>query len=254
MGSALLIIDPQNDFCDTAGSLYVPNADKDMTNLAEWIGNNKKDISHILVTGDCHPVKAIFHPIGFENPMGKHPAPFTQISLSELESLTWIPAFDFPTVRNYLTKLEQGKGIRHTIWPEHCINGSWGMEIYPPIQNALNDWEEHSGGKIVKLFKGQNPLSEHYGAFKPEVQDGEEEFDEYAVSLLDELNKFEKVYVAGEAESHCVTMSINQICEYSNDLAAKLVIMNDYMSPVPGFESQAEPIFEKAKKLGAVFL
>lgn len=254
MGSALLIIDPQNDFCDPNGSLYVPNADMDMDKLSEWINNNKNEISYILVTGDCHPAKAIFHPLGFENSMGKHPAPFTQISLSELEALKWIPAFDFLSVRNYLTKLETGKGFQHTIWPEHCIQGTWGMEIYPPIQNALNVWENHNGKKINELLKGQNPLSEHYGAFKPEVNEYSDEFEEEIVDLLEEMKNFDKVYVAGVAESHCVAMSINQICEYSSDLASKLVIMKEFMSPVPGFESQAEPIFEKAKRLGAVFL
>ncbi len=46
--NALLIIDPQNDFCnpgDTTesnkGSLYVDGAEKDMLRLANWIKQNK---------------------------------------------------------------------------------------------------------------------------------------------------------------------------------------------------------------------
>jgi len=37
----LLIIDPQLDFCSPKGSLFVPNADKDMSRLAKMV--NKRE-------------------------------------------------------------------------------------------------------------------------------------------------------------------------------------------------------------------
>ena len=33
----LLIIDPQNDFCDPNGALFVPGADEDMKRLASMV-------------------------------------------------------------------------------------------------------------------------------------------------------------------------------------------------------------------------
>ena len=33
----LLVIDPQNDFCDPNGSLFVPGADEDIKRLAEMV-------------------------------------------------------------------------------------------------------------------------------------------------------------------------------------------------------------------------
>ena len=40
--NCLLIIDPQNDFCDKKGSLFVPGADKDIKRLSKFIETVKK--------------------------------------------------------------------------------------------------------------------------------------------------------------------------------------------------------------------
>ena len=37
----LLAIDPQNDFCDPSGSLYVPGADEDTKRLAGFVTKAK---------------------------------------------------------------------------------------------------------------------------------------------------------------------------------------------------------------------
>lgn len=49
----LLIIDPQNDFI--GGSLPVPNAEKAMKDLADYVRNNGKTYAAIAVTTDWHP-------------------------------------------------------------------------------------------------------------------------------------------------------------------------------------------------------
>ncbi len=36
MPHALLVIDPQNDFCDPSGALFVPGAPTDVARLARW--------------------------------------------------------------------------------------------------------------------------------------------------------------------------------------------------------------------------
>ena len=45
-----LIVDPQNDFCDPNGALYVPGAEEDSKRLAETIKRLRNKISHINVT------------------------------------------------------------------------------------------------------------------------------------------------------------------------------------------------------------
>lgn len=54
MNGMLVIVDPQNDFIN--GALPVPGAEKAMNDLAEYVKENGKKYSHIVVTCDYHPV------------------------------------------------------------------------------------------------------------------------------------------------------------------------------------------------------
>lgn len=47
MNVHLLVIDPQNDFCDPNGSLFVPGADEDMKRLGGFIERVKDKLNDI---------------------------------------------------------------------------------------------------------------------------------------------------------------------------------------------------------------
>ena len=67
------------------------------------------------------------------------------------------------------------------------------------------------------------------------------------------LDLFDVIYIAGQAESHCVANSLKQIMELAPNIAKKFVVLEDTMSPVPGFEDLANPIYEKAREMGVKF-
>ena len=71
--------------------------------------------------------------------------------------------------------------------------------------------------------------------------------------LLYKLEKFDKVYIAGEAKSHCVSTSVKQIVDNIEANLNRVVILEDAMSPVPGFETIATPIYKEAKRKGVEF-
>ena len=64
----LLIIDPQIDFI--TGALPVPDAEKAMDALAEYLLRNNHDYTHIIVTADSHPM----HHCSFRSEGGEWPA------------------------------------------------------------------------------------------------------------------------------------------------------------------------------------
>lgn len=70
-----LIVDPQNDFCDPNGALYVPGAEEDSKRLAETIKRLRNKISHINVTLDTHRLIDIAHPIFWGRQRRKAPRP-----------------------------------------------------------------------------------------------------------------------------------------------------------------------------------
>ena len=59
----LLVIDPQVDFCDPNGSLFVKGADADMKRLATMVRENINLIERINITLDSHQYVHIAHPI-----------------------------------------------------------------------------------------------------------------------------------------------------------------------------------------------
>jgi len=59
--NALLIIDPQNDFCNPGdangtgkGSLYVDGAENDMERLALWLKKHRQAVDYVGITLDSH--------------------------------------------------------------------------------------------------------------------------------------------------------------------------------------------------------
>jgi len=294
---SILCIDPQNDFVDPKGSLYVPGADDDMDRLSKFIAANQDKISGIAVSLDTHDVIDISHPTFWMDPEGNPVEPFTTIKHKEAKGRKYTaaitqdefggikkvdlkdPSYDFDTHMTYqrgsveyLSDLEEA-GKEHTIWPIHCVSGSWGHAIYDPLMKVIKDWSIATANNHKILYKGQFAFSEHYGIFEAEVpvpQVSETTRHSMMVqNLVNYLvgtaqfgydNGMDKIYLCGEAKSHCVATSIKQIIDFSKEdddfkrLLDRVVIVEDCMSSVPGFENIADDIFQEARDMGVEFV
>jgi nicotinamidase-related amidase len=92
--------------------------------------------------------------------------------------------------------------------------------------------------------KGSDSLTEHYSALGPEVG------GEPNLELLEHLWSFDAVVVAGQAKSHCVAWTVEDLLRLAPDLAPKLYLLDDCTSPVvvPGavdFTPQADAAFAR---------
>lgn len=255
--NVLLIIDPQNDFCNHGkenklgrGALYIDGAEKDMERLASWILDNSSAIDHIIVTLDNHFHNDIAHQNFWVAENGLQPEPFTQITLKDVQEKKWLPQFAYKRTIEYLEKLEKQSDFSHTIWPEHCLIGSVGAAIYKPVFDAIEDWSI-DGNFFQPVSKGAYPFSEHFGAFAAQVEFEDVPETSLNQNLLAQLDAFDNIYIAGEARSHCVANTIKQLIDFAPNLLPKVIILEDTMSDVAGFENFAENIYEKAVQLGA---
>ncbi len=257
--NALLIIDPQNDFCNPGdangkrkGALYVAGAEKDMKLLADWIVANKDGIDYIGVTIDSHQPNDIAHPNFWQDKNGNFPNPFTIITVKDVENGTWTPRFDPKRCLDYLKGLEAQGEFPHIIWPTHCVIGSEGAAIYQPLMDAMIAWTVKN--KFYQtVAKGTYPYSEHFGAFMAQIPDPQRPETQLNQGLIKTLETYQNVYLAGEAKSHCVANSLKQVMREAPDLAAKFIILEDAMSNVTGFETLADPIYNDARKMGIRF-
>ncbi len=246
----LLIIDAQYDFCNSNGALYVSGAEKDMERLANFIKNNKQNIDHICLTLDSHPYVHISHPCYWKSAEGFHPQPFTIITSSEVEQGKWIALYETAYSLEYLKKLEAQGQFSHVIWPYHCIAGTLGFTIINELMEAIKEWSIHKGKPHQAVLKGGNPFTEHFGIFAANIPIENQKDTLPNEELLQQLNQYSNIYIAGEARSHCVATSLNQILQLKPDMAKKVLIIEDCMSDVTGFEHQADPIYEKAVSMG----
>lgn len=252
----LLIIDPQNDFCDPKGSLYVAGANGDMERTAALIARVGDRLEDIHVTLDSHHVFDIAHPLFWRSGAdASNPSPFTIISYDDVKNGVWTTAVPsmYKWALEYTKELQDGNRYPLCIWPPHCLIGSWGHSIYPALFDELLKWETENIAMVTKVTKGSNYKTEHYSAVKAEVPDPSDPDTQINTALINVLqDQADVIAVAGEASSHCVANTMFDIVAAfgSPEYAKKIVLLTDCMSPVTGFEPYADDFFAKMAALG----
>ena len=232
----LLIIDPQFDFCDPTGKLFVPGADLDMVRLSKFIEKNYMRLDDIQLTLDSHHRVHIAHAISWLDEHGKHPASYTVITAADVDAGKYkatYPAFQDKYV-NYVHQLEANGRYVLCIWPEHCLIGSVGATIYSPIFEAVSIWEGQYA-QAGKTTKGSNLFTEHYSAVKADVIDNTDVYTKLNTKLTGILKTYDDILVGGEARNFCLANTVKDISEdFGDDNVKKLIILEDATSPVQG--------------------
>lgn len=253
----LLIIDPQNDFCDPSGSLYVPGAEEDMKRLSEFINRISDKIDDIHITLDSHRNYDIAHPMYWKDSAGSHPQPFTVISIEDVKSGKWRPTIESEKswALEYVEGLaEQKNKYPLCVWPPHCLIGSPGFSIFPPVFEAISKWEKEQVAVVDIVTKGSNYKTEHYGGLMAEYPDPNDPDTQLNTELVQTTQSADVLVCAGEALSHCLAMTMRQLIEnFGDENAKKIVILEDCTSPVLGFEQAADDFVNYAKSHGVKF-
>ena len=263
----LLIIDPQFDFCNPKGSLFVTGADEDSKRLAKMIKRLKGKIDDIHVTLDTHHRIDIAHPIFWVDAKRKnHPAPFTVITEDDVLNCKWVPTnpsyysretmrkagWDRDGVKEYVTTLKSNGRYVLCIWPEHCLIGSPGHNVESSIFEALCDWESQFA-MVDYVTKGSNFLTENYSAVRAEVEDDNDPTTKLNANLIKTLEEADIIGLAGEALDFCLANTARDIVnEFGKDNIKKIVLLTNGTSPVnaPGLEFLAPNFIKDMKALG----
>ncbi len=263
----LLLIDVQNTFCIPNFELFVGGksgngAVEDNVRLCEFIYRDLGVITSIIPTMDTHTAMQIFHPFFWVNEAGEHPIPAaTNITPDDIIKSVWKvnPAVAHSITNNnqdllnkqaynYVQKLTQNGKYPLTIWPYHSMLGGIGHALVSAVEEAIFFHNLIRESQTQFELKGNNPLTENYSVLSPEVLEG---FDQNPIaqkntSLIEQLLKFDAVIIAGQAKSHCVAWTIedllNEIQQIDINLAQKIYILEDCTSPVvvPGVVDYTE--------------
>ena len=240
--TALFVIDAQIGFCHPKASLYVPGAEADMDRLAEFIYRNVSDLDALYFSFDTHSCFQIFFPAFWLNANQEHPAPFTIITAQEVAQGKWRAVREPEFALQYLRQLEATGKYQLCIWPYHTMMGSVDHALAPVLFESALFHAQATGRETFWQVKGRAPLTENYSVFAPEITklitaDTQLKVGSFNVELLNKLMRYDRIYIAGEASSHCVRFTIadlvQQLMSVDRSLLTKLYILQDCMSPVP---------------------
>jgi nicotinamidase-related amidase len=217
---------------------------------------------------DTHQIMQIFHPIYLINDKGKHPAPFTLVSEEDVRKGIWKfnPALSYSFhieedygqrhLLHYAKKLKEGGKYDLTIWPYHAMLGGIGHALVASVEEAIFFHGIARYSQPDFHVKGDKPFTEHYSALGPEVIQGflGEIIGQKSDKFFRKLLQFDAVVIAGQAKSHCVAWTIDDllgnILAQDRKLVEKVYLLEDCTSPVvvPGgidYTDQANDVFRK---------
>ncbi len=252
----LLLIDVQKDFCHPEGNLYVAGrsgnaAIDDSRRIAEFIYTNLAALTRVTATMDTHFSHQIFFPSFWldrdDRPLEAHRV----ISADEVASgevrpnpavAGWLCRGNYGWLRrqveHYCRELERVGKYQLYLWPPHCLLGSDGHALVGVIDEARSFFSLARGMQSWVEVKGGNPLTENYSVLRPEVltrHDGAP-LAQRNTHFLDTLLRADAVLIAGQAASHCVKSTIDDLLDeiVASDpaLARKVYVLTDCMSAV----------------------
>lgn len=252
----LLLIDVQKDFCFPEGSLFVggrsgDGAIQDSRRISEFVYRNLDRITHLTTTMDTHFAFQIFSPSFWVDRDDRPLTPFREVTVDQIDAgevrvnpamATWMVGGNLPWLmkqaRHYCEELERAGKYKLYLWPSHCLLGSPGhaltgvvheARLFHSLTRSMQSWVEVKGG---------NALTENYSVLRPEVltrHDGPP-LAQKNTQFLRTLLEADAVLIAGQAASHCVKSSIDdlldEILTQDPSLASKVYILEDCMSSV----------------------
>lgn len=274
----LLLIDVQNTFCLPGFELFVGGrsgrgAVDDSARICEFLYRNLEVVTEVVATLDTHSAIQIFHPVFWVDSAGDPPAPHTVVSASDVaggryrvnpavaRALGMTPAFAATYARHYVRRLEAAGKYPLTVWPYHAMLGGVGHALVAAVEEAVFFHSIARSSPTRFELKGSHPLTENYSVLAPEV--GRDHRGRSLVgrnrALLDRLLGFDALVIAGQAKSHCVAWTVDDlrgaIAKRDPRLAERVYLLEDCTSAVcvdgvVDFTDAADQAFARFAKAG----
>lgn len=239
----LVTIDPQHDFCDPSGALYVKGAEQDSARLKTMIDTHGHKLADWHVTADQHHLLDIAHSLAWIDKGGNHPDPFTVIDVDAVKSKKWTLTTEpwDGYAMDYVTKLQEQGRFQLMIWPTHCLILHPGSTLHAPVQEARLQWEKANRAFVDFVTKGQNVWTEHYSAIRAEVPfNGNpalgikgDPSTQTNIGFLKVMRDADVLLFSGQALSHCDRFTWDDIiADFGVDATKRMFILRDLCSPV----------------------
>jgi nicotinamidase-related amidase len=270
----LLLVDVQNTFCTPGFELFVAGrsgsgALDDNRRVCAFLYRNLGAITQTVATMDTHQALQIFHAPFLVDPDGRHPGLYTLVTPDDVAAGRWRVDPEAAAVLGiaeerasrhlsaYVDTLAAGGKYDLTIWPFHAMLGGIGHALVSAIEEALFFHAIARRSQTRFEQKGHSPLTEHYSVFGPEVLRGAdgEPLGERNTALIQMLLEFDAIVVAGQAKSHCVAWTVEDLLTDVPEIATRLYLLEDCTSavvvPAVDYTEVADAAFDRFAGAGA---
>ncbi len=231
-------IDCQIGFATPGASLFVPGAVEDTQRATGWIYDNLDKITLLAFSLDTHRVFQIFHPAWWLDEHGRHPEPFTTITVKDLRDGKYRPVAHPQECLEYVKRLEKDGKYMLTVWPYHTLLGGVSHALVPSLMEAAMYHAIVRSAQTHFETKGTHAMTENYSVLSPEVRElGGKSVGTFNAAFFKMLMEYDRVYVFGQAKSHCVLSTLRDMQEHvaaiDPVMMQKIWVLEDAMSPVP---------------------
>ncbi|NJR12458.1 hypothetical protein HC776_00770 [bacterium] len=250
----LWLIDMQIDFVFPAplGRLPVPGAIDDTRRTIDWLYRNVHQITQIAASLDTHTPFQIFYPSWWKNGKGQHPAAYTVITAQDVRKGVWSPVTEPVWSIRYLEELEKDGKKQLMIWPFHCMEGTSGRASCRHSRKRSCITAAHAW-RSPPISPSTIAHTEFYSVVEPEVKYSKHPDGGLNTRFLDMVAKFDLIYVAGQARSHCVLETMNSVIRHFSaqpEVIRKLRFLDDCTSSISGFEKPTEATIQRFAQQG----
>ena len=245
-----------------------------VTTLAGTADAQLRDITQIFPTQDTHQAFQIFHPTFLVDADGRPPQPYELIAADDVAAGRWRVSEEAAAalglsadylqehLLHYTRTLQLGGKYDLTVWPFHAMQGGIGHALVAAVEEAIFFHGIARSSRPGFQTKGNEPLTEHYSMLGPEVETDSmgDPLGYRNETLVGDLFLFDAVVIAGQAKSHCVAWTIQDILDdpfvRGRRLEEKVYLLEDCTSPVvvPGvvdYTDEADAAFARFAESGA---
>ena len=117
---------------------------------------------------------------------------------------SWIIVTQDAHPANHCSFVEQGG-----VFPPHCVQGTEGMNVYPTLQETLDNlMQNNTGMNIHYMQKGDLADKEEFSIFQNEHS------GEKLRRTIEEFEQFERIDVCGIATDYCVYETVKDLIAF----------------------------------------